>query len=65
MSGSIVAKRPSGWFGRWLALNAFFALVLRVMYIIIASGQVGGDGRYYHAIAALVADGKGFIDPKP
>jgi 4-amino-4-deoxy-L-arabinose transferase-like glycosyltransferase len=65
MSGSSVTARPSRWFGRWLALIAFFALALRLAYINIASGEVGGDGRYYHAIAALVADGKGFIDPKP
>jgi hypothetical protein len=38
---------------------------LRLAYIHIASGEVGGGGRYYHATAALVADRKGFIDPKP
>jgi 4-amino-4-deoxy-L-arabinose transferase-like glycosyltransferase len=63
MSGSVVTERSSDRFGRRLGLIAFFALVLRVAYIFIASGRVGGDGRYYHAIAALVADGKGFIDP--
>src|SRR5882672_9291799 len=65
MPESSITERPSGWFGHCLALIAFFALALRVAYISIASGQVGGDGRYYHAIAALVVDGKGFIDPKP
>ena len=39
-------------------------MALRLAYVQIASGAVGGDGRYYHSIAALLADGKGFIAPK-
>jgi 4-amino-4-deoxy-L-arabinose transferase-like glycosyltransferase len=36
------------------------------LYIAFAHDhRVGGDGRYYHAIAALLADGKGFIAPEP
>jgi 4-amino-4-deoxy-L-arabinose transferase-like glycosyltransferase len=48
-----------------LVLIAVGALLLRVTYVVIEAGNVvGGDGRYYHLIAGLIADGKGFIVPK-
>src|SRR6476660_9188316 len=63
MSEPVVSERSSARFGPLLALIAFVGFVLRAVYVAIASGSVGGDGRYYHAIAALLADGKGFIAP--
>ena len=65
MSGSVETEPPSGGFKVGLGFIAFVALLFRIGYISIASGAVGGDGRYYHAIAALVADGKGFIAVQP
>ena len=63
MSGSADAVRPSTRFIRALAVMAIVALALRVAYVVVSSAEVGGDGLYYHAIAGLVADGKGFIAP--
>jgi 4-amino-4-deoxy-L-arabinose transferase-like glycosyltransferase len=65
MSGSVDTVRPSARFVRALVVIAVFGFVLRIAYIEIATGAVGGDGRYYHSIASLLADGKGFIAPKP
>jgi 4-amino-4-deoxy-L-arabinose transferase-like glycosyltransferase len=50
---------------RLILVIGLFALALRLMYIAGVRDRVGGDGRYYHAIAALVVDGRGFIDPGP
>ncbi len=40
---------------------------LRITYIVTVAPQtaseLGGDARYYHEAANLLADGKGFIDP--
>ncbi len=48
-----------------LAAIALAGLLLRVLYIVLAKDQtVGGDGRYYHSIAGLLVDGKGFIAPE-
>ena len=60
-----MTARTSDRFRVGLGLIATFGLLLRTLYILVASGVVGGDGRYYHAIASIVADGKGFISPKP
>ena len=48
-----------------LGLIAAVGMGLRIVYVENATGLLAGDGLYYHAIAALVADGKGFIAPKP
>ncbi|MDQ1508702.1 MAG: hypothetical protein QOG50_546 [Actinomycetota bacterium] len=49
-----------------LALIALVAFMLRLSYLVLAAGErAGGDGRYYHAIASILADGKGFIGPQP
>ena len=50
------------WFG--LAVIALFGLVVRVAYVAVARQAVQGDGTYYHAIAGVLADGKGFISPR-
>jgi 4-amino-4-deoxy-L-arabinose transferase-like glycosyltransferase len=65
MSGSVDTVRPSARFVRALVAIAVFGFVLRIAYIEIATGAIGGDGRYYHSIASLLADGKGFIAPQP
>jgi 4-amino-4-deoxy-L-arabinose transferase-like glycosyltransferase len=62
---TIVRPEP---FRTRLALVALLGLSLRLAYIAktaISGDRVGGDGRYYHAIAGFLADGKGFIDPTP
>src|SRR5258708_6390747 len=60
-----MTDRPTDRFKVVLGLIAFGALSLRVAYIALETGNaVGGDGRYYHVIAGLIADGKGFIAPK-
>src|SRR4051812_30810159 len=64
MSVSADTVRPSTRFVRALVAIAIVALVWRVAYVLLSSAQVGGDGLYYHAIAGLVADGKGFIAPE-
>ncbi|MDQ1382256.1 MAG: hypothetical protein QOJ71_2975 [Actinomycetota bacterium] len=56
--------RPSTRFVRALVVIAIVGFALRVAYVVVSSAQVGGDGLYYHAIAGLVADGKGFIAPE-
>ena len=58
-------ERTSDRFRVGVGLIAFFGLLFRTLYVIVARGAVGGDGRYYHAIASLIADGKGFIAPGP
>jgi 4-amino-4-deoxy-L-arabinose transferase-like glycosyltransferase len=65
MSGSVDTVRPSARFIRVLVVIAIFAFLLRIAYIEIATGAIGGDGRYYHSIASVLADGKGFIAPRP
>ena len=60
-----MTERTSDRFRVGLGLIASFGLLMRTMYVMVATGKIGGDGRYYHAIAALVADGKGFIAPRP
>jgi 4-amino-4-deoxy-L-arabinose transferase-like glycosyltransferase len=62
---SVEHVRPSTRFLRALFVIAIVGLVMRVAYVLVSSAQVGGDGLYYHAIAGLVRDGKGFIAPGP
>ena len=50
------------WTG--LAVVALFGLVVRVAYIAVSRQAVQGDGTYYHAIAGVLADGKGFVHPQ-
>ncbi|HEX5095238.1 MAG TPA: glycosyltransferase family 39 protein [Acidimicrobiia bacterium] len=48
-----------------LSALAVAALALRVLYIVRTQGDVvSGDGTYYHALAAFLADGRGFIAPE-
>ena len=47
-----------------LALVALFGLLVRVAYIAVSRQRVQGDGSYYHAIAGVLADGKGFVQPQ-
>ena len=66
MSAKVGSARRRSRFRIALILVALAGVVFRVAYVAIdESHPVGGDGRYYHAIATLVATGKGFIDPKP
>ncbi len=60
-----MTDRTSDRFRFGLGFIAFFGLLMRTLYVMVASGKVGGDGRYCHAVASLVADGKGFIFPGP
>jgi 4-amino-4-deoxy-L-arabinose transferase-like glycosyltransferase len=60
-----VTERTSDRFRVGLGFIAFFGLLMRTLYVMVASGKLGGDGRYYHAVSLLVADGKGFISPGP
>jgi 4-amino-4-deoxy-L-arabinose transferase-like glycosyltransferase len=60
-----VTKRTSDGFRVVLGFIAFFGFLMRTLYLMVATGELGGDGRYYHAIAKIVADGKGFISPEP
>ena len=56
---------PSGGsFDRLLPVIAALGLALRVAYLVVSRHtNLDGDGRYYHAIAGLLADGRGFIEP--
>ena len=51
----------------WLRLSviAVIAVIVRVVYIWFwrRGLPVGGDSRYYHEGANLLAEGKGFVDP--
>ena len=53
------------WF--WWALVAIAAagLLGRVAFVVVEQGDIdfGGDARFYHESANLLADGKGFISP--
>ncbi|MDQ6852282.1 MAG: glycosyltransferase family 39 protein [Actinomycetota bacterium] len=53
------------WFGWALLAVAVGGLVLRVVYVLVERRDVdfGGDARFYHEGANLLADGKGFISP--
>ena len=60
-----MTERTSDRFRVGLGLIAFGALLLRTTYVNGVSASVGGDGLYYHTVASLIADGKGFISPEP
>jgi 4-amino-4-deoxy-L-arabinose transferase-like glycosyltransferase len=47
-----------------LAAVALFGLLVRVAYVAVSRQAVQGDGTYYHAIAGVLADGKGFVNPE-
>src|SRR3981081_2693891 len=53
------------WFGWALLAVAVGGLVLRVVYVLVERRGVdcGGDARFCHEGANLLADGKGFISP--
>jgi 4-amino-4-deoxy-L-arabinose transferase-like glycosyltransferase len=59
------SERASDRFRVVLRLIAFCGLLLRAAYVSFTTAPLGGDGKYYHAIASLLADGKGFIAPMP
>ncbi|MDQ1510949.1 MAG: hypothetical protein QOG50_2793 [Actinomycetota bacterium] len=65
MTSESPSESTSDRFRVVVGLIAFGGLLMRIAYVTIATGAVGGDGRYYHAIASVLADGKGFIAPKP
>ncbi len=52
-----MTDRTSDRFRVGLGFIAFFGLLMRTLDVMVASGKVGGDDRYYNAIASLVADG--------
>jgi hypothetical protein len=60
-----VKDRASDGFRVGVGFIAFCGLLLRLLYLVVASGELGGDGKYYHAIGPLLADGKGFIATGP
>jgi 4-amino-4-deoxy-L-arabinose transferase-like glycosyltransferase len=55
----------TGRFPFHLAVVALFGFLVRVAYLAVSRQRVQGDGRYYHAIAGILADGKGFVAPQP
>jgi 4-amino-4-deoxy-L-arabinose transferase-like glycosyltransferase len=59
------SERASDDFRVGVGFIAFCGLLLRLVDLIAASGKLGGDGLYYHAIGPLLADGKGFIATGP
>jgi 4-amino-4-deoxy-L-arabinose transferase-like glycosyltransferase len=61
----VTTERTSDRFRVGVSLIAFGGLAMRIVYVTVAGSAIGGDGRYYHAIASLLADGKGFIAPRP
>lgn len=48
-----------------LAIIALLGFLVRAAYLAVSRQRVQGDGRYYHAIAGILADGKGFVAPQP
>ena len=63
MSGS---RAPSyRWFAWALLAVAAGGLALRIAYVLLERRDIdfGGDARFYHEGANLLADGKGFISP--
>ncbi len=59
------SERASDGFRVGVVFIAFCGWLLRLLYLIVASGKLGGDGLYYHGIGPLLADGKGFISTEP
>jgi 4-amino-4-deoxy-L-arabinose transferase-like glycosyltransferase len=57
--------RSYRWFVWALAAVAVIGLAVRVTYVLLEQRDVdfGGDARFYHEGANLLADGKGFISP--
>jgi 4-amino-4-deoxy-L-arabinose transferase-like glycosyltransferase len=53
------------WFAYALAAVAVLGLAVRVAYVLLEQRDIdfGGDARFYHEGANLLADGKGFISP--
>jgi 4-amino-4-deoxy-L-arabinose transferase-like glycosyltransferase len=60
------ARAPSHrWFAWALVAVAVTGFAIRIAYIVLERRNVdfGGDARFYHEGANLLADGKGFISP--
>ena len=57
------ARGITGRFGTRLTLIALAGFAIRMANLAVSRRTVQGDGTYYHAIAGLLADGKGFVVP--
>lgn len=57
--------RSSRWFIWALVAVAVVGLAVRVTFVLVEQRELdfGGDARFYHEGANLLADGKGFISP--
>ncbi|HET6963855.1 MAG TPA: glycosyltransferase family 39 protein [Acidimicrobiales bacterium] len=56
------AQVPSWW--RWLGLWTVVGLVIRIATVLGRPHRTpGGDSAWYHGVANLLVDGRGFIDP--
>lgn len=50
-------------FQRSLAALALIGLIIRIIYVLTAPKHLGGDAKYFHAQANLIAHGHGYINP--
>jgi 4-amino-4-deoxy-L-arabinose transferase-like glycosyltransferase len=59
----VPATRPG--FARWLAAIAAGGLAVRLAYVLALTPHLRGhgDASYYHQLANVLADGRGFVDP--
>jgi len=59
------ARGIGGSFGRRLAGIAAAGLAIRFVYVLVLTPHLRGhgDSSYYHQLGALIADGRGFVDP--
>ena len=57
---------PQRHFGRWLLAVTFVGLIVRVLFVLMVTGEqpiAQSDALYYSAQAVTVGDGRGFIEP--
>jgi 4-amino-4-deoxy-L-arabinose transferase-like glycosyltransferase len=61
----VTVRLPRSPFARWLAAIVVLGFALRLWYTLAYAPAtvVGGDGRTYHWLANLIAEGHGFIRP--
>jgi 4-amino-4-deoxy-L-arabinose transferase-like glycosyltransferase len=65
MMAAMQAPSPRPGFARRLGAIAAGALAVRLLYILVLTPHLRGlgDATYYHQLANVLGDGRGFVDP--
>src|SRR3954464_11671429 len=65
MMPAMQAPATRAGFSVWLAAIAAGALAVRLVYVLVLTPHLRGlgDATYYHELANVLGDGRGFVDP--